>query len=109
MNELNVRNGVITCVAVLCKGKKKKMKEEKEKQVDLKKIEYSGIWDFTMCRIQNQIKYRNNVSKQKITSKIYDIDTYFYEHYKERIRFDKNVHNYLLFRIVVYVYYRIGE
>ena len=42
-----------------------------------------------MCRIQNQIKYRNNVCKQKITSKIYDIDTYFYEHYKERIRFDK--------------------
>ena len=31
MNELNVRNGVITSDAVLCKGKKKKMKEEKEK------------------------------------------------------------------------------
>lgn len=43
MNELNVRNGVITSVAVLCKSKKKKMKEEKEKQVDLKKIEDSGI------------------------------------------------------------------
>ena len=77
--------------------------------MDLKKIEDSGIWVFTMCRIQNQIKYRKNVCKQKITSKIYDIDTYFYEHYKERIRFDKILHNYLLFRIGVYVYYRIGE
>ena len=31
MNELIVRNGVITSVAVLCKGKIKKMKKEKEK------------------------------------------------------------------------------
>ena len=43
MNELIVRNGVITSVAVLCKGKIKKIKKEKEKQVDLKKNEDSGI------------------------------------------------------------------
>ena len=36
--------------------------------------------------------------------KIYEIDPYFYERYKERIRFDKNVHNYILFRIGVYFY-----
>ena len=34
--------------------------------------------------------------------KIYEIDSYFYEHYKEKVKVDKNVCEYILFRIDVY-------
>ena len=34
--------------------------------------------------------------------KIYKIDPYFYEHYKEKIQVDKNGREYILFRIDVY-------
>ena len=33
---------------------------------------------------------------------IYEIDLYFYEHYKEKIKVDKNEGQYILFRIDVY-------
>ena len=34
--------------------------------------------------------------------KIYEIDLYFYEHYKEKIQTEKNKSEYILFRINVY-------
>ena len=34
--------------------------------------------------------------------KIYEIDPYFYENYKEKIQVDKNGREYILFRIDVY-------
>ena len=34
--------------------------------------------------------------------KIYEIDPYFYEHHKEKIKVDKNAREYILFRIDVY-------
>ena len=34
--------------------------------------------------------------------KIYEIDPYFYEHYRKKIQTDENGHKYLLFRIDVY-------
>ena len=34
--------------------------------------------------------------------KIYEIDPFFYEHHKEKIKVDKNVCEYMLFRIDVY-------
>ena len=39
---------------------------------------------------------------EEYSVKIYEIDTYFYEHYKEKIQIDKNEHDYILFRIDVY-------
>ena len=33
---------------------------------------------------------------------IYEIDSYFYDHHKEKIKVDKNGREYLLFRIDVY-------
>ena len=34
--------------------------------------------------------------------KIYEINLYFYENYKEKVQTDKNGHEYILFRIDVY-------
>ena len=39
---------------------------------------------------------------EEYSVKIYKIDPYFYEHYKEKIQVDKNRHEYILFRIDVY-------
>ena len=39
---------------------------------------------------------------EEYSVKIYKIDPYFYEHYKEKIQVDKNGREYILFRIDVY-------
>ena len=39
---------------------------------------------------------------EECSVKIYKIDPYFYEHYKEKIQVDKNGREYILFRIDVY-------
>ena len=40
---------------------------------------------------------------EEYSVKIYEIDLYFYEHHKEKIKVDKNEHEYILFRIDVYI------
>ena len=39
---------------------------------------------------------------EEYSVRIYEIDTYFYEHHKEKIKVDKNGWEYILFRIDVY-------
>ena len=39
---------------------------------------------------------------EEYSVKIYEIDSYFYEHYKEKIQTDKNDCKYILFRIDIY-------
>ena len=39
---------------------------------------------------------------EEYSVKIYEIDPYFYEHYKEKIKVDKNEREYILFRTDVY-------
>ena len=39
---------------------------------------------------------------EEYSVKIYEIDPYFYDHYKEKIKADKNDREYILFRIDVY-------
>ena len=39
---------------------------------------------------------------EEYSAKIYKIDPYFYEHYKEKIQVDKNGREFMLFRIDVY-------
>ena len=39
---------------------------------------------------------------EEYSVKIYEIDAYFYEHYKEKINVDKNECEYILFRIDAY-------
>ena len=39
---------------------------------------------------------------EEYSVKIYEIDPYFYEHYRKKIQVDENGHEYILFRIDVY-------
>ena len=44
----------------------------------------------------------NEKIHEEYSAKIYKIDPYFYEHYKEKIQVSKNRHEYILFRIDLY-------
>ena len=44
----------------------------------------------------------NEKTLEEYSVKIYEIDSYFYEHYKEKIQPDKNDCKYILFRIDIY-------
>ena len=59
-----------------------------------------------MPRTQSKIKNRKHICERKnarrIFVKIYNIDPYFCEHYKEKIQVDKNGCEYISFRIDVY-------
>ena len=46
--------------------------------------------------------FKKNNSLEEYSVKIYEIDPYFYEHHKEKIKVDKNECEYILFRIDVY-------
>ena len=57
-------------------------------------------------RTQSQVKNRKHIGEWKkileeYSVKIYEIDPYFYEHYKEKIQVDKNGGEYIFFRIDV--------
>ena len=57
-------------------------------------------------RTRSQVKNRKHIGEWKkileeYSVKIYDIDPYFYEHYKEKIQVDKNRGEYIFFRIDV--------
>ena len=41
---------------------------------------------------------------EKCSVKIYEIDSYFYKHYKEKIHVDKNRRECILFRIDIYFF-----
>ena len=49
------------------------------------------------------IIFVNEKILEEYSVKIYEIDPYFYENYKEKIQVDKNGHEYILFRIDVYL------
>ena len=59
-----------------------------------------------MSRTWSKIKNGNHIRKRKILEeysvKIYNIDPYFYEHYRKKIQTDKNVSENILFRIDIY-------
>ena len=46
--------------------------------------------------------FMNEQILDEYSVRIYEIDSYFYEHHKEKIKVDKNEHEYILFRIDVY-------
>ena len=46
--------------------------------------------------------FLNEKILEEYSVKIYEIDSYFYEHYKEKIQTDKNDCKYILFRIDIY-------
>ena len=44
---------------------------------------------------------------EEYSVKIYDINPYFYEHYRNKIQADENEYKYILFRIDVYFFLNI--
>ena len=46
--------------------------------------------------------FMNEKILEEYSVRIYEIDPYFYEHYKEKIKVDKNEREYILFRTDVY-------
>ena len=46
--------------------------------------------------------FMNEKIFEEYSVKIYEIDPYFYEHYRKKIQVDENGHEYILFRIDVY-------
>ena len=48
------------------------------------------------------IIFMNEKILKKYSVKIYEVDPYFYEHYRKKIQVDENEREYILFRIDVY-------
>ena len=86
-------------------GEKKRRKKNKRIQ---KKIQVSGVWDFTVFWkyiIKSKIRkiFVNKKILEEYCVKIYEIDPYFYENYKEKIRVNKNGHKFILFKTDVFL------
>ena len=59
----------------------------------------SGIWS----QIKKGKIFKKHNPLEEYSVKIYEIDPYFYEHYKKKIQTDKNGHKYILFRTDILV------
>ena len=49
-----------------------------------------------------KISVNEKILEEYYSIKIYEIDPYFYEHYRKKIQVDENGHKYILFRIDSY-------
>ena len=88
-----------------CRGEKKKKRNKSNRRIQKKIM----VPDFEISKcLEHEIKSKigiifvNEKILQEYSVKIYEIDPYFYENYKEKIQTDKNGHDYILFRIDVY-------
>ena len=99
-----VRNDVMTTIIKRCRGEKTRG----IRAIDgfRKKL---MIPDFEISKCpEHEVKSKigtifvNEKILEEYSIKIYEIDPYFYEHYKEKIQTDKNDCKYILFRIDIY-------
>ena len=67
-------------------------------------IPESEISEYPEFEVKSKIGniFVNEKILEEYSAKIYKIDPYFYEHYKEKIQVDKNGREFMLFRIDVY-------
>ena len=67
-------------------------------------IPESEISEYPEFEVKSKIGniFVNEKILEEYSAKIYKIDLYFYEHYKEKIQVDKNGREFMLFRIDVY-------
>ena len=78
-----------------------------KKQMDLEKKLMIPDYDISKCP-EHEVKSKigsifiNGKILEEKSVRIYEIDPYFYEHYKEKIQVDNNDREYILFRIDVY-------
>ena len=99
-----VKNNIKTNIIKHCRGEKKRG----IRAIDgfRKKL---MILDFEISKCpEHEVKSKigtifvNKKILEEYSVKIYEIDPYFYEHYKQKIQTDKNECEYILFRIDVY-------
>ena len=93
----------MTTVIKRCRGEKR----GERKQMDSEKTLMIPESEISECpEHEVKLKIGKIFVKEKILEnysvKVYKIDHYFQEHYKEKIQVDKNGHEFILFRIDVY-------
>ena len=94
-----VRNDVMRTIIKRCRG-------EKERGIRAihgfrKMISDSEIPKCPEFEVKSNIGkfFMNEKIFEEYSVKVYEIDPYFYEHHKEKIKVDKNEREYILFRI----------
>ena len=99
-----VKNDVVSTVIKRCRGEKKRG----EREIDgfRKKLMIPGS-EITECpehKVKSKIGkiFVNRKILEEYSVKVYEIDPYSYEHYKEKIQVDKSGCKYIFFRIDVY-------
>ena len=99
-----IRNGVMTTIIKRCKGKKKRGTRAIDGFRKKLMIPDSEIPTCPEFEIKSKIGklFMNKKILEEYSVKIYEIDPFFYEHHKEKIKVDKNGYEYILFRIYVY-------
>ena len=99
-----IRNGVMTTIIKRCKGKKKRSTRAIDGFRKKLMIPDSEIPTCPEFEIKSKIGklFMNKKILEEYSVKIYEIDPFFYEHHKEKIKVDKNGYEYILFRIYVY-------
>ena len=98
-----MKNIVMTAIIKRCRSKKKGIRAINgfRKKIMIPNSEISGCPEF---EVKSKIGkwFMNKKILEEYSVRVYEIDPFFYEHYKEKIKFDKNGCKYILFRIDVY-------
>ena len=100
-----VRNDVMIPIIKRCRGEKKKgIRTTDGFRKKKLMISDSGIPKCPEFEVKSKIGklFMNEKIFEEYSVRIYEIDPYFYEHHKEKIKVDKNGREYILFRIDVY-------
>ena len=96
-----VKNDVMTTVIKRCRGERKRGVRKTDGFREKLMIPESEISECPEFEVKSKI-FVNEKILEEFSVKIYEIDPYFYEHYKKKIQVDKNERKYILFRIDVY-------
>ena len=99
-----VKNTIMTNIIKHCRGEKKrgiKVIDGFRKQLMIPDYEISVSIEHVVKSKIGTIFVNEKILEEK-SVRIYEIDPYFYEHYKEKIQVDNNDQEYILFRIDVY-------
>ena len=100
-----VRNDVMIPIIKRCRGEKKKgIRTTDGFRKKKLMISDSGIPKCPEFEVKSKIGklFMNEKISEECSVRIYEIDRYFYEHHKEKIKVDKNGREYILFKIDVY-------
>ena len=102
--EVYAKNDVMTTVIKRCRGEKKRGERRIYAFRRKLMIPDSEIAECLEYEVKSKIGkiFVNEKILEEYSVKIYEIDPYFYEHYRKKIQVDENGCKYILFRIDVY-------